>query len=278
MYLACGPWSAVRRVCRPGPSASTRAASTRTTSRWSGTTSTAPRPPSTAARAACASSIGQSRSGPVAGTASRDAVGAPPAVTWPRNAEPAAYGSQASGIRSGSSRRSGGSSDRAFSAAACRGGTARRRTSPSEPAYRSATTRAAASTAGVSTGSGETTRRIGLSRPRCSASARRSSTNPERSWPAKRTLTRTPGSAASAIDVGTVYSKARSRWARPVSTWTRATGSTSVVGSPVAVMSPKLAEPTDPGGGGGPCLWRSGSGLSRSRRAGGPRPGRCAPT
>ena len=65
MYRACGPWSAVSRVCRPGPSTSSSAASTRTTSRWSGTTMRAPRPASTAARAASASSHGQSR--PVVG-------------------------------------------------------------------------------------------------------------------------------------------------------------------------------------------------------------------
>ena len=66
---------------------------------------------------------------------------------------------------SGSGARSGGSVASAFSAAACRGGTASRSTSPSEPAYRSATLRAVASTCGVSTGSGDTTRRTGLSRP-----------------------------------------------------------------------------------------------------------------
>ena len=271
MYLACGPWSAVSRVCRPGPSTSVSAASTRTTSRWSGTTSTAPRPPSTAARAASARSTGQSRAAGE-GTVRREAVGAPAEVTWDRKAAPTAYEDHACAGRSGIGAGSGGSRASAFSAVACRGGTARRRTSPSDPAYRPATVRASASTAGVSTGSGETTLRSGLRRPTCSASARRSTTKPSRSCPAKRTLTRTPGRAVSAIDAGTVYSNGRSRWASPVSTWTRATGRSSEVGSSPArrrgrrtaargvssascspsspcstsLTAPKLAEPTDP--------------------------------
>jgi hypothetical protein len=90
-----------------------------------------------------------------------------------------------------------------FSVAACRPGTASRSTSDRVPAYRSATSAASAAIAGCSTGSALTTRRNGLSEPPCSLVAPRSRTNPSTSRPAKRTLTRTPGRASSAIEAGT---------------------------------------------------------------------------
>ena len=232
MYRAWGPWSAVSRVCRPGPSTSSSAASTRTTSRWSGTTIRAPRPASTAARAASASSHGQSRPGTVAGSRQQGCRRRPTRSDVRQERGPGRIGRPGPGVpRVAGGPCSGGSTARAFSAVACRGGTASRRTSPSVPAYRVATSRAVASTSGASTGSGETTRRSGLSRPGCSAMARRSRTNPSRSWPANRTLTRTPATAAGAMEEGTEYSKGRSRWASPVSTCTSATGRSSVVGS-----------------------------------------------
>ena len=91
-----------------------------------------------------------------------------------------------------------------FSTVACRGGTASRSTSERVPAYLAATAPVSAATSGVSTGSALTTRRNGCSRPVCSVVAARSMTNPSTSWPAKRTFTRTPGWASSAIVAGTV--------------------------------------------------------------------------
>ena len=89
-----------------------------------------------------------------------------------------------------------------FSTVACRGGTASRSTSERVPAYRAATAPVSAATSGVSTRSGLTTRRSGCSRPVCSVVAARSITKPSTSCPAKRTLTRTPGWASSAIVCG----------------------------------------------------------------------------
>ena len=71
------------------------------------------------------------------------------------------------------------------------------------PAYLAATAPVSAATSGVSTRSALTTRRIGWRRPVCPVVADRSITNPSTSWPAKRTLTRTPGWASSAIVAGT---------------------------------------------------------------------------
>jgi hypothetical protein len=97
----------------------------------------------------------------------------------------------------------GSGGDGCFSVVAWRGGTASRSTSDRTPAYRSATSATSAATVGASTGSGLTTRRSGASTPAWSLAAARPTTNPSTSWPAKRTLTRTPGWAASAIVAGT---------------------------------------------------------------------------
>ena len=86
---------------------------------------------------------------------------------------------------------------------ACRGGTASRRTSARVPAYRSASSPATSAIAGLSTGSALTTRRNGVNVPVCSVCALRETTYPSRSLPAKRTLTRDPGTADSAIEAGT---------------------------------------------------------------------------
>jgi hypothetical protein len=90
-----------------------------------------------------------------------------------------------------------------FSVAAWRGGTASRSTSERVPAYRSASTPASSATGPWRTGSGLTTRWIGVSVPVCSLSAARPRTNPSSDFPAKRTLTRAPGTAVSAIEPGT---------------------------------------------------------------------------
>ena len=81
---------------------------------------------------------------------------------------------------------------------AWRGGIARRSTSDLVPAYLAATLAVSRSISGASTGSALTTRRSGCSRPGCSDSATRATTNPSTSLPAKRTFTRAPGTAVSA--------------------------------------------------------------------------------
>ena len=176
-----GPSSAARRTAPPvdpgvqrGTPAASSAASTRSMSRASGTTTSAPRPPSTQAATACAIASGQ-RSPASPGRADHTALGAPPAVTCCRNAAPPRYGAHAVADGDGV----GGSSDGAGTSAstrACRAGIARRSTSFIVPAHRSATARASLATCGVSTGSVETTLRTGWSAPSCSASSTRSST------------------------------------------------------------------------------------------------------
>ncbi len=97
----------------------------------------------------------------------------------------------------------GAAGDGSFSAVACRGGTASRSTSERVPAYRSAIAADSAATSGLRTGSALTTRRSGASRPVWSESLRRSTRNPSTSCPANRTFTRAPGTAVSAMAVGT---------------------------------------------------------------------------
>ena len=98
------------------------------------------------------------------------------------------------------------------------------------------------------------TARIGVRRPPCSGTARRSTTYPGRSRPAKRTATRHPGTTWSSSSAGIAYSNDRSRCASPVSTSTAATGPAGVVvtGRPLREMvcdftAEVVAPPTGPG-------------------------------
>ena len=154
------------------------------TSRWSGTTMTEPRPPSSAA---C-------RLGQTGGPASR---GVRRGGRQPRGGRRPAGGEvgQGGAPRHTAPRGGGGSTgnrwrrapprERAFSAAACRGGMASRRTSPSVPAPLRRGTRSGQQ-ARDEHGLGRDHPAQRASRPSCSASDRRSRTNPSRSWPAKR--------------------------------------------------------------------------------------------
>ena len=198
-----------------------RAASTRSTSRWSGTRRG--RCPARA-RAAAAAATGQRgrpvlRRGPCRADASprgRAAArpgsqpaqaGRPRGVAGPGTGSPApvAWGRR-SGV--GGLERPG-----RFSAAAWRAGTASRSTSPSD--------------AGVAVGDGAAEgqqlgrqHRLGADdasqrrQPaRVLGVARRSTTKPSRSCPANRTRTRAPGGRRRPASAGTAYSNGRSRWA-----------------------------------------------------------------
>ena len=94
------------------------------------------------------------------------------------------------------------------------------------PAQRSATARASAATSGVSTGSGLTTLASRSIRPGGRCAATRSSTQPSRRVPAKRTRTRVPGRPRPKR-LGDDVVESRSRCGSETSTATRAIGSTS---------------------------------------------------
>ena len=152
------------------------------------------------AAAACATSAGQS----VAGAADQTARGLPPVARCRRKAGPGWWSTHAASPAAASWDQGPAGADGSFSVVAWRCGTASRSTSERVPAYLSASAPARVAICGCRTGSGLTTRRNGASRPVWSLSAARASTKPSTSCPAKRTFTRAPGTAVSAIATGTV--------------------------------------------------------------------------
>ena len=179
---------------RPGPSASVSAASSRATSRWSGTQSRAPRPEARVAAAAVASRAGHD----APGSADQTARGEPPAGSAATKGSAVPVGCPGLPVvrrgrrvrgrrrtaRASRSRRAGAGPPAAARRSGCR-------RSGRRPG------RTSRATAGESTGSALTARRSGASRPSCSLRSTRSSTKPSTSCPANRTLTRAPGRTTS---------------------------------------------------------------------------------
>ena len=201
-------------------------------SRASGTTTSAPRPPSTQAATACAIASGH-RSPAAPGSADHTARGAPPAVTCWRKAAPPRYGAHAVADGDGGLAGPAAPSGASASTRACRAGTARRSTSFSVPAQRSATARASRATCGVSTGSAETTLRTGSERAVVLGlvdALQHVAVDVLRTEPHLD-----PGARARPCPrepPGTRYSNTRSRCAGRRSTHTRATGRCSASGTP----------------------------------------------
>ena len=193
-----GPTSAVSVTWWPSPSASVRAASTRATSRRSGTHEqrAAPRGVRRRGRVRRARPASRCRARPP-----RPPAGEPPSARCVEEGRGRARGRpRRPGRRPRSAAGVGGGADGsllgAWRAGAGRRAGARRRAAP---AYRSATAPVSAATSGASTGSALTTRRSGAQPAGVvGLAAARSTTKPSTSWPAKRTLTRAPGTAASA--------------------------------------------------------------------------------
>ena len=202
----------------PRPEDLPTAADRRYESRLSGTTTIAPRP--RRARARQASARGQSPPGSVAlgradhtaTGASRpgcDAAGPAPRHTLPRPAQPPREATDPLVVDSPS----------AFSARACRGGIREPQDVPHRAGVCRTSPRQRQHRRGQD-GLGETTVRIGVSRPSCSALARRSMTYPATSRPAEPDFDADARLGVVGEVGGTAYSNGRSRCGRPESTST----------------------------------------------------------